>query len=151
MAPCASPRLWCGADSWDRSWARANPTCRHRRPWVGPVTTQCAMPRQLVRSSTPWLTPSAGWVYESGATIEQEAVEPPRRHRFDVFPVSARAAGAPGVLGDTLEKLREFDLASQRSARSIETVASHPHRELCPLSRPTALRGLDADGTNAQR
>ena len=64
--------------------------------------------------------------YERVATIEQEGTWSRRGDILDVFPVSAELPVRLEFFGDELEKLREFDPASQRSLDGIEVVRITP-------------------------
>jgi transcription-repair coupling factor (superfamily II helicase) len=64
--------------------------------------------------------------YERVATIEQEGSWSRRGDIVDVFPVSAELPVRLEFFGDTLEKLREFDPASQRSLDAIEQTRLTP-------------------------
>ncbi|MEB3255577.1 MAG: transcription-repair coupling factor [Synechococcaceae cyanobacterium] len=64
--------------------------------------------------------------YERVATIEQEGTWSRRGDILDVFPVSAELPVRLEFFGDELEKLREFDPASQRSLDAIEVVRITP-------------------------
>ncbi len=64
--------------------------------------------------------------YERLPTIEQEGTWSRRGDIVDLFPVSAELPVRLEFFGDTLEKLREFDPASQRSLDPIEVVRLTP-------------------------
>ncbi|MEB3270298.1 MAG: transcription-repair coupling factor [Synechococcus sp.] len=64
--------------------------------------------------------------YERVATIEQEGSWSRRGDIVDVFPVSAELPVRLEFFGDTIEKLREFDPASQRSLDPIEQTCLTP-------------------------
>lgn len=64
--------------------------------------------------------------YERVPTIEQEGTWSRRGDIVDLFPVSAELPVRLEFFGDTLEKLREFDPASQRSLDPIEVVRLTP-------------------------
>ena len=64
--------------------------------------------------------------YERVPTIEQEGSWSRRGDIVDVFPVSAELPVRLEFFGDTLEKLREFDPATQRSLDAIELVRLTP-------------------------
>ncbi|MEB3200223.1 MAG: transcription-repair coupling factor [Synechococcaceae cyanobacterium] len=77
--------------------------------------------------------------YERGATVEQEGSWSRRGDIVDIFPVSAELPVRLEFFGDSLEKLREFDPASQRSLDAIERVRL----------TPTSYAPLIADGLRA--
>ena len=100
--------------------------------------------------------------YERVPTIEQEGSWSRRGDIVDLFPVSAELPVRLEFFGDTLEKLREFDPATQRSLDPIETVRLTPTgygplvadalRETMPdglesLLSPEALEQLLEGGT----
>ena len=64
--------------------------------------------------------------YERVPTIEQEGSWSRRGDIVDVFPVSAELPVRLELFGEELEKLREFDPASQRSLDAIEVVRLTP-------------------------
>ncbi len=64
--------------------------------------------------------------YERVPTIEQEGSWSRRGDIVDLFPVSAELPVRLEFFGDTLEKLREFDPATQRSLDPIEAVRLTP-------------------------
>ncbi|MCP9810233.1 transcription-repair coupling factor, partial [Cyanobium sp. HWJ4-Hawea] len=64
--------------------------------------------------------------YERVPTIEQEGSWSRRGDIVDLFPVSAELPVRLELFGDELEKLREFDPASQRSLDAIEVVRLTP-------------------------
>jgi transcription-repair coupling factor (superfamily II helicase) len=64
--------------------------------------------------------------YERVSTIEQEGSWSRRGDIVDVFPVSAELPVRLELFGEELEKLREFDPASQRSLDAIEQVRITP-------------------------
>ncbi|MCT0213673.1 MULTISPECIES: transcription-repair coupling factor [unclassified Synechococcus] len=68
----------------------------------------------------------AGLGYERVPTIEQEGSWSRRGDIVDLFPVSAELPVRLEFFGDTLEKLREFDPATQRSLDPIEAVRLTP-------------------------
>jgi transcription-repair coupling factor (superfamily II helicase) len=74
--------------------------------------------------------------YQRVASIEQEGTWSRRGDLLDVYPVSAELPVRLEFFGDELEKLREFDPASQRSLDGIEQV----------LLTPTSFGPLVADG-----
>jgi transcription-repair coupling factor (superfamily II helicase) len=73
--------------------------------------------------------------YERVASIEQEGTWSRRGDLIDVYPVSAELPVRLEFFGDELEKLREFDPASQRSLDGIEQI----------LLTPTSFAPLVAD------
>jgi transcription-repair coupling factor (superfamily II helicase) len=73
--------------------------------------------------------------YERVSTIEQEGTWSRRGDLIDVYPVSAELPVRLEFFGDDLEKLREFDPASQRSLDGIEQM----------LLTPTSFGPLVAD------
>jgi transcription-repair coupling factor (superfamily II helicase) len=73
--------------------------------------------------------------YERVSAIEQEGTWSRRGDILDVFPVSAELPVRLEFFGDELEKLREFDPATQRSLDAIEQV----------LLTPTSFSTLVAD------
>ena len=64
--------------------------------------------------------------YERVSTIEQEGTWSRRGDLLDVYPVSAELPVRLEFFGDELEKLREFDPASQRSLDGIEQMSLTP-------------------------
>ena len=64
--------------------------------------------------------------YERVGSIEQEGCWSRRGDIVDLFPVSAELPVRLEFFGDSLEKLREFDPASQRSLDAIEQVRITP-------------------------
>ncbi|WP_216903454.1 transcription-repair coupling factor [Synechococcus sp. CCY 9618] len=68
----------------------------------------------------------AGLGYERVPTIEQEGTWSRRGDIVDVFPVSAELPVRLELFGEDLEKLREFDPASQRSLDVVEKVRLTP-------------------------
>ncbi|MCP9833287.1 MULTISPECIES: transcription-repair coupling factor [unclassified Cyanobium] len=68
----------------------------------------------------------AGLGYERVPTIEQEGTWSRRGDIVDVFPVSAELPVRLELFGEDLEKLREFDPATQRSLDVIERVRLTP-------------------------
>ncbi|QPN63712.1 transcription-repair coupling factor [Synechococcus sp. CBW1004] len=85
--------------------------------------------------------------YERVPTIEQEGSWSRRGDIVDVFPVSAELPVRLEFFGDTLEKLREFDPATQRSLDAIELVRLTPS-SYGPLVAE-ALREAMPDGLDA--
>jgi transcription-repair coupling factor (superfamily II helicase) len=73
--------------------------------------------------------------YERVTSVEQEGTWSRRGDILDVFPVSAELPVRLEFFGDELEKLREFDPATQRSLDAIEQV----------LLMPTSFTTLVAD------
>lgn len=73
--------------------------------------------------------------YERVSTIEQEGTWSRRGDLLDVYPVSAELPVRLEFFGDELEKLREFDPATQRSLDGIEQM----------LLTPTSFSPLVAD------
>ncbi len=67
-----------------------------------------------------------GLGYERVPTIEQEGTWSRRGDIVDVFPVSAELPVRLELFGEDLEKLREFDPASQRSLDVVEKVRLTP-------------------------
>ncbi len=82
--------------------------------------------------------------YERVPTIEQEGHWSRRGDIVDLYPVSAELPVRLEFFGDTLEKLREFDPASQRSLDPIERVHLTPTSH-APLVAE-ALRDTMPDG-----
>jgi transcription-repair coupling factor (superfamily II helicase) len=78
--------------------------------------------------------------YERVATIEQEGTWSRRGDILDVFPVSAELPVRLEFFGEEIEKLREFDPASQRSLDPIDVVRI----------TPTSHAPLVADALRAQ-
>ena len=78
--------------------------------------------------------------YGRVATIEQEGTWSRRGDIVDVFPVSAELPVRLEFFGEEIEKLREFDPASQRSLDAIEVVRI----------TPTSMAPLVADGLREQ-
>ena len=78
--------------------------------------------------------------YERVATIEQEGSWSRRGDILDVFPVSAELPVRLEFFGEEIEKLREFDPASQRSLDPIDVVRI----------TPTSHAPLVADALRAQ-
>ena len=68
----------------------------------------------------------AGLGYERVPTIEQEGTWSRRGDIIDVFPVSAELPVRLELFGEDLEKLREFDPASQRSLDVVDRVRLTP-------------------------
>ncbi|MFN9645174.1 MAG: transcription-repair coupling factor [Cyanobacteriota bacterium] len=64
--------------------------------------------------------------YERVSTIEQEGTWSRRGDLLDVYPVSAELPVRLEFFGDELEKLREFDPATQRSLDGIEQILLTP-------------------------
>lgn len=64
--------------------------------------------------------------YERVATVEQEGSWSRRGDIVDVFPVSAELPVRLEFFGEELEKLREFDPASQRSLDTVEVMRLTP-------------------------
>jgi transcription-repair coupling factor (superfamily II helicase) len=100
--------------------------------------------------------------YARVATIEQEGTWSRRGDIVDVFPVSAELPVRLEFFGEDIEKLREFDPASQRSLDAIDVVRITPTsvaplvadalREALPegleaLLEPAALEMLIEGGT----
>ena len=86
----------------------------------------------------------AGLGYEKVPTIEQEGTWSRRGDIVDVFPVSAELPVRLELFGEDLEKLREFDPATQRSLDVIERVRLTP-TSYAPLIAE-ALRERMPDG-----
>ncbi|AFY27882.1 transcription-repair coupling factor [Cyanobium gracile] len=86
----------------------------------------------------------AGLGYEKVPTIEQEGTWSRRGDIVDVFPVSAELPVRLELFGEDLEKLREFDPATQRSLDVIERVRLTP-TSYAPLIAE-ALRQRMPDG-----
>ncbi|MGB7565465.1 MAG: transcription-repair coupling factor [Prochlorococcaceae cyanobacterium] len=85
--------------------------------------------------------------YERVPTIEQEGTWSRRGDIVDLFPVSAELPVRLEFFGDTLEKLREFDPASQRSLDPIEVVRLTPTGYgplVADALRESMPEGLDA-------
>ena len=85
--------------------------------------------------------------YERVTSIEQEGTWSRRGDILDVFPVSAELPVRLEFFGDELEKLREFDPASQRSLDPIEQVLLTPtsfSTLVADALRDTALPGLES-------
>ena len=85
--------------------------------------------------------------YERVTSVEQEGTWSRRGDIVDVYPVSTELPLRLEFLGDELEKLREFDPASQRSLDAIEQVWVTP-TSYGPLIA-TALRADVPDGLEA--
>lgn len=86
----------------------------------------------------------AGLGYERVPTIEQEGTWSRRGDIVDVFPVSAELPVRLELFGEDLEKLREFDPATQRSLDVVERVRLTP-TSYAPLIAE-ALRERMPDG-----
>jgi transcription-repair coupling factor (superfamily II helicase) len=86
----------------------------------------------------------AGLGYERVPTIEQEGTWSRRGDIVDLFPVSAELPVRLELFGEDLEKLREFDPATQRSLDVIERVRLTP-TSYAPLIAE-ALRERMPDG-----
>ncbi|MCT0207618.1 transcription-repair coupling factor [Synechococcus sp. CS-1332] len=86
----------------------------------------------------------AGLGYEKVPTIEQEGTWSRRGDIVDVFPVSAELPVRLELFGEDLEKLREFDPATQRSLDVVERVRLTP-TSYAPLIAE-ALRERMPDG-----
>ena len=93
--------------------------------------------------------------YERVNTVEQEGTWSRRGDIVDVYPVSAELPVRLEFFGDELEKLREFDPASQRSLDTIERLWLTP-RGYEPLvaqalraTTPPGLQALLGDGALA--
>jgi hypothetical protein len=91
--------------------------------------------------------------YERVPTIEQEGTWSRRGDIIDLFPVSAELPVRLELFGEDLEKLREFDPASQRSLDAIERVRLTPtsHAPLIADAlrerMPEGLEALLSDGS----
>ena len=81
--------------------------------------------------------------YERVSTIDQEGTWSRRGDIVDVFPVSSELPVRLEFFGDELDKLREFDPASQRSLDPIDSLRLTP-TGFSPLIAE-ALRGLERD------
>ncbi|MFM7465611.1 MAG: transcription-repair coupling factor [Cyanobium sp.] len=84
--------------------------------------------------------------YERVTSVEQEGTWSRRGDILDVFPVSAELPVRLEFFGDELEKLREFDPATQRSLDAIEHVVLTPTSFTTLVAdalRDTALPGLE--------
>jgi transcription-repair coupling factor (superfamily II helicase) len=84
--------------------------------------------------------------YERVTSVEQEGTWSRRGDILDVFPVSAELPVRLEFFGDELEKLREFDPATQRSLDAIEHVVLTPTSFTTLVAdalRVTALPGLE--------
>ncbi|MFM7237071.1 MAG: transcription-repair coupling factor [Cyanobium sp.] len=85
--------------------------------------------------------------YERVSAIEQEGSWSRRGDILDVYPVSAELPVRLEFFGDELEKLREFDPATQRSLDSVEQVVLTPtsfSTLVAEALRDTPLPGLPA-------
>jgi len=71
-------------------------------------------------------TTLAGLGYERVSTVEQEGCWSRRGDIIDLYPVSAELPVRLELFGEEIEKLREFDPASQRSLDAIERVRLTP-------------------------
>ncbi|MFN7677620.1 MAG: transcription-repair coupling factor [Cyanobacteriota bacterium] len=88
---------------------------------------RCRMLKRGERISLEDLSESlASLGYERVASIEQEGTWSRRGDILDVYPVSAELPVRLEFFGDELEKLREFDPASQRSLDGIEQILLTP-------------------------
>jgi len=107
----------------------SNPTCRQPRPWGPSCLKPCAQ-GQLVRTSTPWLIHLSRLGTKGCQRSSRKAAGAAAATSLNGLPVSAPSCRcATGVLGDTLEKLREFRPASQRlRARIRSRPCVSPHR-----------------------
>lgn len=89
----------------------------------------------------------AGLGYERVATTEQEGTWSRRGGILDIFPVSAELTLRLELFGEEIEKVREFDPASQRSLDAVDAV------QLTPTGFATlvadALRESMPDGLEA--
>jgi transcription-repair coupling factor (superfamily II helicase) len=81
--------------------------------------------------------------YERVALVETEGQWSRRSDIVDIFPVSAELPVRLEFFGDELEKLREFDPATQRSLDSIPNLLLTPTSfcgDDCPFSSPHSGR-----------
>ena len=79
--------------------------------------------------------------YDRVPTIEQEGTWSRRGDIVDLFPVSAELPVRLEFFGDSLEKLREFDPATQRSLDAIEQVRLTP-TSYAPLVAEALRQGM---------
>jgi transcription-repair coupling factor (superfamily II helicase) len=79
--------------------------------------------------------------YERGSAVEQEGSWARRGDIIDVFPVSSELPVRLEFFGDSLEKLREFDPASQRSLDPVRQLRLTP-TSTAPLIADALREGL---------
>ena len=97
-------------------------TCRRRRRWrIAVAPAQGRHPGSRGAGHQP---PQLG--YERVSTIDQEGTWSRRGDIVDVFPVSSELPVRLEFFGDELDKLREFDPASQRSLDPIDSLRLTP-------------------------
>ncbi|CAK6694170.1 Transcription-repair-coupling factor [Synechococcus sp. CBW1107] len=118
-------------DGTGRSWAGAIvATERALQPHLPPPAALAARCLSLRKGSSVDLDDLADTLtrlgYERVPTIEQEGSWSRRGDIVDVFPVSAELPVRLEFFGEDLEKLREFDPATQRSLDAIEAVRLTP-------------------------
>ncbi len=105
-------------------------TERALQPHLPPPASLRAACRSLRKGDTVDLEELATTLsrlgYERVPTIEQEGSWSRRGDIVDVFPVSAELPVRLEFFGEELEKLREFDPASQRSLDAVEAVRLTP-------------------------
>ncbi|MEI6830094.1 MAG: transcription-repair coupling factor [Synechococcaceae cyanobacterium ELA445] len=121
LAGAGNPRAWRGA---------IVATERALQPHLPPPEALAAQCLSLAKGQVVDLDELADTLarlgYERVPTIEQEGSWSRRGDIVDLFPVSAELPVRLEFFGDTLEKLREFDPASQRSLDPIEAVRLTP-------------------------
>ena len=93
-------------------------------------------PEKLLRT---WL----GIGYTPESVVAEEGTFNRRGGIVDIFPINAEYPVRIEFFGDTIESLRAFDPATQRSAQNVERVLINPAREALPrLSGPIAQQSL---------
>lgn len=118
-------------DATGRSWSGAIvATERALQPHLPPPAALAARCLSLRKGSSIDLEELAATLtrlgYERVPTIEQEGSWSRRGDIVDVYPVSAELPVRLEFFGEDLEKLREFDPATQRSLDAIEAVRLTP-------------------------
>ena len=105
-------------------------TERCLQPHLPPPAALAQRCRTLRRGDSIDLEELAGWLaqlgYEKVSTIDQEGTWSRRGDIVDIFPVSSELPVRLELFGDELDKLREFDPASQRSLDPVEKLRLTP-------------------------
>ncbi len=105
-------------------------TERCLQPHLPPPAALAQRCRTLRRGDSIDLEELAGWLaqlgYEKVSTIDQEGTWSRRGDIVDIFPVSSELPVRLELFGDELDKLREFDPASQRSLDPVEQLRLTP-------------------------
>ena len=119
--------VWGGAGCWRGAIVATERALQPHLPPPAALAAQCLSLRKGQVVDLEELAATLSRLgYERVPTIEQEGSWSRRGDIVDLFPVSAELPVRLEFFGDTLEKLREFDPATQRSLDPIEAVRLTP-------------------------